>query len=87
MRALGPLVAAPVDHLTSEPDQFTDDEAAAALLAVLERVRTALAPHGDPAEEAHVVRCAGCGGWAWDERPCSTCTAAARRRRRQHRAA
>lgn len=64
------IYPAPIDYATAEPDQITADEAAAAVLAVLERVAVRLEQR--QADE-HVTRCIGCGGWAWDEAPCSTC--------------
>lgn len=80
MKLLPPIAPAPVDFLTAEPGEITDDEAVAALLEVLERIQAAL-PQRPADDEEHVVRCAGCGGWAWDERPCSTCVAVVQRRR------
>lgn len=83
MKLLPPPTHAPVDFLTAEPGTLTDDEAVAALLAVLERVQAATLPSGTADDEQeHVVRCCGCGGWAWDDRPCPTC-ACARRHTRQ----
>lgn len=69
---------APIDFLTAEPDEISGEEACAALLRILEQVAEQLL---DQAADAHVLRCAGCGSWAWDERPCSTCAVASQRRR------
>lgn len=73
---------APVAYASAEPDDLTPDELAAVVVEVLTRVAFALG-----VDEQHVVRCAGCGDWAWDERPCSTCAKAAARRRRGARGA
>jgi len=73
----------PIDYLTDDLEHLTDDEAAEALLGVLSNVATAVHV-ADQLE--HVTRCLGCGGWAWDDQPCPTCTALVRQRRAELRA-
>ena len=69
----------PVAYDTAEPDAITDDEAAVVLLHVLEHLAETLTGP----DESHVVRCCGCGSWAWDERPCRVCATLRGRARRR----